>query len=319
MKKLFTSATFNDQIINFIPLRVFIVSFFLFFTFTLSAQPRSDVDYLAILKRASVYSKENNNSLPKFTYQSPSNPDLVDLRKRFKLDSIAGFGNEASRLINLLHWVHNTVKHDGQNESGIKDINAYTIVTAAKQRNTGVSCGELATTLNDCYLAMGWKSRKVYCFPKDSLGIDHDSHVINAVYLSSKKKWVWMDPTNDAYVMDERGELLSIEEVRERLITGKSLIVNPDANWNRKTSTEKSYYLDTYMAKNLYRFYCPLSSEYNYETWGQNRRVTYVYLFPLDYNKKVPLKTDDYYNTGLKTVFNTYNLFNAKQFWQAPY
>ena len=33
------------------------------------------------------------------------------------------------------------------------------------------------------------------------------------------KKWLWIDPTFDAYVMNEKGELLSIEEVRERLIS----------------------------------------------------------------------------------------------------
>jgi hypothetical protein len=72
------------------------------------------------------------------------------------------------------------------------------------------------------------------------------------------------------------------------------------------------------MAKNLYRFYCPLNSEYDYETWGLNKRVTYVYLYPLDYTKKVAFKTEDHYNPELKTTFNTYNIFNKKLFWQAP-
>jgi hypothetical protein len=282
------------------------------------SQPQTHPDYLSILKRASVYSKAANDSLPQFSFQSSRTPCLVALRTKYGLDSIAGFGNEVSRLINLLHWVHNTVKHDGQHESGITTITADSILTAAEERGVGVSCGELATTLNDCYLAMGWASRKVYCFPKDSLNTDHDSHVINAVYLSSKKKWIWMDPTNDAYIMDEHGDLLSIQEVRQRLISGKTLIVNPDANWNRRSSAEKSYYLDYYMAKNLYRFYSPLKSEYDYETRGQNKKVAYVYLFPMDYKKPMPLKTDDYYNADLKTTFVTYNLFNDSQFWQIP-
>lgn len=287
----------------------------IFSSFILNAQPKADIDYLAILRRASVYCTVDNDSFPKFTYQSSNDPELVKLRKNYKLDSIAGFGNETSRVINLLHWVHNMVHHDGQHESEIKAINADSILMAAQIRHVGVSCGELATTLNDCYLAMGWKSRKVYCFPKDR---DGDSHVINIVWLASKKKWVWMDPTNDAYVMDTNGELLSIEEVRERLINGQELLVNPDANWNHKSSTEKPYYLDVYMAKNLYRFYSPLRSEYNYETWGRNKRAVYVYLFPMDYNKKMAFHTDDYYNSELKTTFNTYNLFNDKIFWQAP-
>lgn len=65
-----------------------------------------------------------------------------------------------------------------------------------------------------------------------------------------------MDPTNDAYVMNENGELLSIAEVRERLINGLPLIINPDANWNHKMSVIKEEYLYNYMAKNLYAFQC---------------------------------------------------------------
>lgn len=298
--------------------KVLTISLFLFYSLTSFGQPKQGVNYLTILKRASTYSNTGNDYFPKFSYESSNDSALVALRKNFKLDSVAGFGNETSRLINLLHWVHNTVNHDGQHKSGIININANEIVTTAKTKHIGVSCGELATTLNDCYLAMGWKSRKIYCFAKDSLKDDHDSHVINVVYLSSKKKWIWVDPTNDAYVMDEKGDLLSIEEVRERLIQNKPLIVNPDANWNHKNSMIKEYYLDTYMAKNLYRFYCPLESRFDYETWGQNKKVVYVYLYPLDYNKKTIFKTDDYYNDKLKTTFNTYNIYNQETFWQIP-
>jgi hypothetical protein len=72
------------------------------------------------------------------------------------------------------------------------------------------------------------------------------------------------------------------------------------------------------MAKNLYRFYSPLRSEYNYETWGQNKKVTYVYLYPLDYPGKITFKTDDYHNNELKTTFNTYSIRNQSLFWQTP-
>ena len=50
---------------------------------------------------------------PKFTYQDKENPNLVALRNGFKLDSVAGKGNEVSKIINLLHWIHNLIPHDG--------------------------------------------------------------------------------------------------------------------------------------------------------------------------------------------------------------
>jgi hypothetical protein len=133
---------------------------------------------------------------------------------------------------------------------------------------------------------MGIKSRFVTCLPKDSLDIDNDCHVINMVYSMQLKKWLWIDPTNDAYVMDEKGELLSIEEVRERLIYDKPLILNPDANWNHISSVTKKEYLENYMAKNLYLLECPLHSEYDLETKMENKEIIYLQLIPLDYFKK---------------------------------
>lgn len=295
-----------------------LIIIFALFAFVVHGQSVSEPDYLGILKRSASYDTGHITGLPQFTYQSSNDPDLKALRKRYNLDSIAGFGNETSRLLNLMHWVHNTVMHDGQHESGIKNINAGEILNAAITKRIAVCCGELASTLNDCYLAMGWASRKIYCFPKDSLGNDNDSHVINIVYLSSTGKWIWLDPTNDAYIMDENGDLLGIAEVRKRLTEGKTLIVNPDANWNHKSSITKDYYLGYYMAKNLYRFYCPLASEYDYETLGRNRKVVYICLWPPDYQKELPFRVMPYYKPELKTTFEKYNIYNSEVFFQKP-
>lgn len=283
-------------------------------------QPLREIgDYLYILKKDNRFTSKDSVALPRFTYQPATDPLLVRLRKEFNLDSIAGGGNEVSKLINVMHWVHNTVPHDGQHESGIKAINAYEIATVSRAKKVGVSCGELATVLNECYLAQGFKSRKIYCFPKDSLRTDYDSHVINVVYAPSLKKWVWMDPTNDAYVMNEKGELLSIEEVRSRLISGEPLIVNPDANWNRRSSTTKDYYLYHYMAKNLYRFYGPVESKYDVETRGGEKTVTYMHFYPEGYGRfaGAPARTETY-NKELKTTFINYSTHNPAAFWQAP-
>jgi hypothetical protein len=280
---------------------------------------RETGDYLYILKKDNRFTDKDSIEMPRITYQSADAPELVRLRKEFNLDSIAGGGNEVSQLINVLHWVHNTVPHDGQHESGIKAINAYEITTVTKARKIGVSCGELATVLNECYLALGFKSRKIYCFPKDSLQRDHDSHVINAVYAPSLKKWLWMDPTNDAYVMNEKGELLGIEEVRYRLMNDLPLILNPDANWNRRASTTKDNYLYYYMAKNLYRFYTAVESKYDGETRGGERTVTYLHLYPSGYGKfKEASARSETYNSELKTIFVKYFTNNPAAFWQAP-
>ncbi|WP_276500752.1 TPR end-of-group domain-containing protein [Terrimonas pollutisoli] len=290
-------------------------------TFKTIIQPlRETGDYLYILKKDNNrFAKTDSIEVPSFIYQSADNPDLVRLRQQFKLDSVAGSGNEVSRFINVLHWVHNSIRHDGQHESGIKAVNGFEIASVTKAKNIGVSCGELATVLNDCFLALGFKSRKIYCQPKDSLNMDHDAHVINAVFSTELRKWLWMDPTNDAYVMNEKGELLGIDEVRNRLINNQPLILNPDANWNRRSSTTKDNYLYYYMAKNLYRFYCTLESGFDVETTGGDRTITYVNLVPKGYGKfkQVPSKMQ-FYNQNLKTTFIHYTTHNPATFWRVP-
>lgn len=277
---------------------------------------RETSDYLYIIKKAGLYNNDENRELPKFTYQSADNPNLIALRKSFKLDSVAGQGNEVSKILNLLHWIHNLVPHDGTRENPVVK-NAMSMISVCKKEQRGLNCRGLATVLNECYLSMGIKSRLITCLPKDSLGIDNDCHVINMVYSRQLKKWLWIDPTNDAYVMDEKNELLSIEEVRERLINDKPLILNPDANWNHRISVTKKDYLEIYMAKNLYILECPLNSEYDLETGIENKEINYLQLIPIEYfNKSLEktVNTDKMYKT--KIIKNKTN--NSNIFWLEP-
>ena len=271
-------------------------------------------DYLSILIRAGKYNLSDNRPIPKFTYQSSDNTNLVALRKGFNLDSIAGKGSDVLQILNLMHWIHDLVPHDGMN--GNPEVkNAMSMINVCKKDNRGLNCRGLALVLNECYLSMGIKSRVVTCLPKDSLKIDQDCHVINSVYSESLKKWLWIDPTFDAYVMNEKGELLSIEEVRERLISDKPLILNPDANWNNQSTQTKENYLENYMAKNLYILECHSSSEYNMETSSEGKTFNYIKLLPLDYFEQKPDKAEEKGETN-NTLWITYKTNNPNVFWE---
>jgi hypothetical protein len=271
-------------------------------------------DYLSILKRAGKYNLSDNRPIPKFSYQASDNPNLVALRKGFNLDSIAGQGTDVLKILNLLHWIHDLVPHDGMN--GNPEVkNAMSMLEICKKERRGLNCRGLALVLNECYLSMGIKSRVVTCLPKDSLKIDQDCHVINSVYSESLKKWLWIDPTVDAYVMNEKGELLSIEEVRERLISDKPLILNPDANWNNQSTQTKDNYLENYMAKNLYILECHASSEYNMETSSEGKTFNYIRLLPLDYFEQMPDKSEEKGETN-NTLWITYKTNNPNVFWE---
>jgi hypothetical protein len=276
-------------------------------------QIKYEPTYLEKLKNADKYNLSDNRPVPKFTYQAADNPNLVALRKGLNLDSIAGGGNEVTKVLNLLHWIHNLIPHDGNHENPTVK-NAMSLIAVCKKEQRGLNCRGLSTVLNECYLALGMKSRFITCMPKDS--VFNDCHVINIVWINDLNKWIWVDPTNDAYVMDEKGELLSVEEVRERVINGKMLILNPDANWNHKSTTTKQDYLYNYMAKNLYRIECPLVSEYDSETWENGKKVAYAELLPLDAFNQTPQKVETTSKKGV--TFVNYKTNNPVVFWQKP-
>lgn len=277
---------------------------------------RKNGDFLYILKKAGKYNPDDQRVLPAFSYQSMNNPNLVSLRKAFKLDSIAGTGNEISKIINLMHWIHDLIPHDGNHNNPVVK-NAMSMIAECKRDHRGLNCRGLAISLNECYLAMGFKSRFVTCLPKDSLGIDTDCHVINMVYSDLLKKWIWMDPTFNAYVMNEKGELLGVEEVRERIIADRPLILNLDANWNRKSSQTKENYLYSYMAKNLYLLECSANNEYDLETKKPEKVTTYIQLLPLDYFNQTPDKIE-IKGVTVSTTMVIYKTNNPALFWEKP-
>ena len=279
--------------------------------FKMMVEPLRKVgDYMYILKMAGSYNSADNRELPSFTYMASDEPNLKELRRAFHLDSIAGNGDEIAKIKNLMHWIHNLIPHDGNHGNPVVK-NAMSMIAECKRDHRGLNCRGLATVLNECYLSIGIKSRFITCLPKDSLKMDNDCHVINMVYSETLKKWLWMDPTNDAWVMNEKGDLLSIEEVRERLINNQPLAINPDANWNRRSAVKKEDYLYRYMAKNLYMLECPVASKYNSETIETGKVVSYIKLLPMEHFDQKPDKTD-------MNGMIVYKTNNAKLFWQAP-
>lgn len=277
-----------------------------------------DANYLEILK-SETYNLLDKREIPKCTYQSSDFPRLVELRRVCNLDSIVGTGNEVSQILNLLHWIHNTIPHDGAVENP-EEKNALNMITVCKKEHRAMNCRGLAIALNECYLAMGFKSKYIACLPKDTT--DQDSHVLTMVYSNTLKKWLWIDPTSDAYVMNEKRELLSIEEVRESLINGKTLIVNPDANRNHKITDSKEDYLYKYMAKNLYRLQYPVNSVCDNETKEQGKTISFVELSPVNISDQKTEKAGDNITTIKLVRYNmtivVYKAHNPSIFWQSP-
>jgi len=276
---------------------------------------RATYDYGYILGRAGLYNNADTRPLPAFYYQPAPDSNLTALRTGLHLDSTAGGGDDVTRVLHLMHWMHDLIPHDGsKGNPAVK--NAMSMIAVCRQTHGTLNCRGLAIALNECLLSLGYHSRYVTCLPKDSLGIDNDCHVIDMVFIPKLHKWIWVDPTFDAYVMNENGEPLGLEEVRQRLIDHRPLILNPDANWNHRNGESAAGYLYGYMSKNLYRLECPVNSCYDLETSAPGKDVAYIELLPLDYFRQAPDKESYTINgNGHQYVYHTNN---ATAFWAAP-
>lgn len=205
---------------------------------------------LEILKASPSYAADTIKK-PNLEYALPSDSLLAATREYFNLDSIAGNGDDVSRIKNLLYWVHNNIPHDGSNGLAPGARNLKNTYESARRDSCGYNCRALAISLAEALLAEGIPARYVICQSK-AWDTDNDCHVICVAWSESLGKWVWVDPTFAAYVTDENGTLLHPGEVRYRLQNDLPLILNKDANWNNRYTENKEYYLDEYMAKNLY-------------------------------------------------------------------
>lgn len=243
------------------------------------------------LKGSAPYAKDTKNENVVFTYQSKDDYRLRAVRDYLKLDSVAGKGDELSKIINLLHYVHDNMPHDGSHRA-FAEMDAIDLYNYCKTSGRGVNCRQLAISLCEMYLSIGIPARYVTCLPADPN--DTECHVINSVWSEQLQKWIWIDPTNDAWVMDENGNLLSIAEVRERMINDQPLVLCETANWNHREKQTKEGYLYNYMSKNLYYFECNKHNQFNPESDYRTKTAEYIYLVPVGFadNKKGVVTTD---------------------------
>lgn len=158
-----------------------------------------------------------------------------------------------------MKWVQDVLPYNGQS-GPIKPENSLYLLDCEQAKNTGINCKLKSRILNEVYLAMGYPSRVVHCMPKGNNFIE--DHFITLVYLTDLEKWIYMDPSVGGYLKDERGVLLSIQEVRQKLIKGERIILNSEA------VLPNDLYLH-YMSKNLFRFDSQFKSEFNLES-GDN-------------------------------------------------
>ena len=249
-----------------------------------------------------------------FTYAAPTDENLTRLRELYGLDAIAGPGSEAERIINLMRWVYKLTGHANEPEIP-KELNAFNLIRLAKDEHMLINCFMKTVILNEVYLAMGWPSRQTHLLPAEKE--EEESHFITSVYAPSLGKWIMMDPDMGAYVTDEEGSILGVQEIRSRMITGLPLRVKDvdESGWFERARGDWSNFTRGvdylwFLSDFLFKIRCPQRSLFNQAS--EPNRVL-VELIPDGYREEL-LQEPRMDTRGRKIIaINDEGLF-----WQRP-
>lgn len=256
---------------------------------------------IEVLKESPAYVAGDIPEGITFRYADASDPMLTQTREKFRLDSIAGTGDDVSRIKNILYWVHDQIPHNGSNGMAPGPATLENTIEQARLNRCGYNCRALAICLTEALLAVGIPARYLDCIPRAYM-YDSDAHIICVAWSESLGKWIWVDPSFAAYVSDENGLLLHPGEVRYRLQHDLPLVLNEDANWNHEVKQTKEYYLEDYMAKNLYIIRCNTWNQYDPEGSSEREHGMRLTLLP----------------QGVRYPHTDFSTSDEAWFWQAP-
>ena len=256
--------------------------------------------------------KPQSSKVPQVTYAPADHPTLVELRHTYHLVEIAGSGPEIERFARLMTWVHKLTPRTPWATRPDR-VNGLFLAREALRNGKRFNCWLYSIVLNDALLALGYSSRVVHLRLPDET--PKESHVVVSVYSDDLETWILLDADMCAYVTDEAGTPLGVEEIRRRLIDRRPLRTSDSirmayVNWLGKTLVKRLYIW--YLSKNIFRIDCHAQSEPDFETPLSGR--TYLHLIPDGYH-------DDWLESSprqTKQGNTIHYLRDSELFWQRP-
>ena len=201
-------------------------------------------------------------SAPGFQYEL-SHPEFERLREAYGLDQVAGSGDEWSRVLNLTRWMSEGLSHRDDITKSLPEVckslpmNALGLLrySFGKGEECGINCYMLSIVLTEACLSLGLQSRIVSLNPLNPY--DYDNHLVSVVWCASLSKWVMVDPSYNAYLLDSEGLILNPWEIRDRdrLCRHETISCNDELSYNGARYSSEDYL--AYLAKNLLYMHSP--------------------------------------------------------------
>lgn len=251
------------------------------------------------LRISGSYAPDEKAKDIKFYYAPFYTPVFERYRRRFHLWKVAGKGSEIDKMVRLCRWIHESIHHKGDAIPNVRK-NLGSLMDMTSCIGKPGNCLIQAICLNEALLSIGIKSRYIKGYQRDSCATQY--HVFVCAWSRKMKKWIFLDPTYGAYVMDMEGNILSPAEIRYNLINDIPMIVNEEADYNGDKKMAKTY-LKEFLAGNLYHLMSNTISRDSTEDKVVNYQGEWIGLSPKEDKR--------YYFMGKYTT-------DESVFWQAP-
>jgi hypothetical protein len=252
--------------------------------------------FLRSLKKSGPYVQDT------LTFHIQSVPDsakAAKIREYFQLDTLyEASASTWEKTLAIAQFVARNIPHANQ-QSQPKSRNAIDLWEFTRTVEPGFNCRLHSILTFELLTSVGIDATYITCLPKKD---DGDCHVVNQVWIPELEKWVMIDSDSGGYcATDGNGNLLSLQEIRERYISGDTIVYHPRFSAAQESTGSDHY---RYMAKNTYWFSSWDDIHYGQEA-GNGQGARYFNLVPSGYKPFL-------YNEG------DFLTSDADQFWAAP-
>lgn len=190
--------------------------------------------------------------------------------------------NKDEIVFSMLDFVCDNFGHTS-NAALRNDLSMTGIIKSCEKMEAKTNCRGLSLILAELLRMNGIKARHITCKPYEEPF--QDCHVVVDCLMPSGAR-IMLDPTYRLYLTDDNGEYISLAQLREGILCGKTFHPNATAAYN---GTEFNYddYIE-YMTKNVLRF------NTNYKLNDTDLILSQVELIPSGYTISGYLKIVQY-------------------------
>lgn len=180
-------------------------------------------------------------------------------------------GNKDEIVFSMLDFVCDNFSHTS-NASLRNDRSMTGIIKNCEKTGAKTNCRGLSLILAELLRMNGIKARHITCKPYEEPF--QDCHVVVDCLMPSGAR-IMLDPTYRLYLTDDNGEYISLAQLREGIICGKTFHPNAAASYNGAEFNYDDYI--EYMTKNVLRF------NTNYKLNDTDSMLSQVELIPSGY------------------------------------